>query len=325
MSWENLYGNLSGNQDLQKKHDTWLLGVSGEDAPYALFTGVIAAFIIAQGKFLFFIPVTFPPVQFGLALIFILLTIGFAWLNLKTRMQLWTSFLMTPYELNLFSPEYEYYLPVTEIKNHMIHSSGSVFKKPSVIGGIKVIVLDNFNELSQSMREIRMRSLRNLSNMLTIDTPLLQYIKTKNLDLTEYTDHLENKSLVIKDYPGMKYYTFFYNKDIKLRQKKIKAKDQQIYMFFEVAAVYMTNFERFYKFIKGENVETFETEESRIRQLTNIIEVYSSLIENLGFKVDILGDNDLREFFMSYTSINDEFSYDRDITLPDNFYEEFER
>ena len=326
MSWDSLYGSLAGNKNLEKQFDSWMFGINGEDFPYALISAVLAGGVIVQGKLFFLIPVSFfPPLQYLLAFIFMILAIGFAWLNLKTRSELWTTFLMTPHELNLFSPEYEFYLPITEIKNHMIHVSGSVLKKPSVIAGIKVIVKDNFNELSSEMRALRMRSMRTLSNMLTSDTPLLQYIKTKNLDLTSYTDSLEDKALQIQGFPGMKYYSFFYTKDIKMRQKKVKTKNQEAFLFFEITAVFVTPIDRFLQFIKGENLETFDTVESRVKQLTSIIEVYSSLMENLGFRVDIMGDNDLREFFMSYTSISDEFSFDRDVSLPDNFYEVFSR
>ena len=326
MSWETLYGSLAQNKSLQKVHDTWLLGIKGDDFPYALLSAVIAGVVIIQGKFLFLIPVDFfPPLQYLLGFFFIVLAAGFAWADLKTRSELWTSFWMTPHELNLFSPEYEFYLPITEIKNQMIHVSGSVLKKPSVIAGIKVIVKDNFNELPSELRALRMRSLRTLSNMLTSDTPLLQYIKTKNLDLTSYTDSLEDKSLQIQEFPGMKYYSFFFTKYIKLSQKKVKTKNQEVFLFFETSAIFATPFDTFMHFIRGENVDTFDTPEARVKQLTSIIEVYSSLMENLGFRVDIMGDNDLREFFMSYTSVSDEFSFDRDISLPDNFYEVFAR
>lgn len=322
MTWETLMGNLSSNKDLQKKFDTWLFGIRGDDFPYALITAVISGVVIMQGKFLFLIPVDFfSPLQYLLGFFFLLLAVGFAWFDLKIRSELWTSYMMTPHELNLFSPEYEFYLPIVEIKNQMIHCAGSVLKKPSVIAGIKVIVKDNFTELSYDMRTLRMRTMRNLSNMLTSDTPFLQYIKTKNLDLTSYTDSLEDKALQIQDFPGMKYYSFFFTKDIKLRQKKIKTKNQEVFFFFEISAVFVTPFDRFVQFLKGDNTETFDTVESRVRQLTSIIEVYSSLMENLGFKPEIMGDNDLREFFMSYTSVSDEFSFDRDISLPDNFYE----
>lgn len=324
MSWESLYGSLGQNKSLQKIHDSWLFGIKGDDFPYALISAVIGGVVIMQGKLFFLIPVDFfPPLQYLLGFFFLIMAIGFAWVDLKTRSELWTSFMMTPHELNLFSPEYEFYLPITEIKNQMIHCAGSVFKKPSVIAGIKIIVKDNFTELSSEMRGLRMRTMRNLSNMLTSDTPFLQYIKTKNLDLTSYTDSLEDKALQIQNFPGMKYYSFFFTKDIKLRQKKIKTKNQEVFFFFEISAVYVTPFDRFIQFIRGENVDTFNTVESRVRQLTSIIEVYSSLMENLGFKPEIMGDNDLREFFMSYTSVSDEFSFDRDISLPDNFYEVF--
>ncbi len=317
-AWDRLFGNIASNAELEKKYDKWPGGISGEDLPAVLVFFILGLHTYISNTVLFIIPISKELATF-IALGFGFLAYGFAKLNFGPRFHLWSSFKLSPDEMNLFSKEFEYFMPIVNIKDNMIFTSGTFAKGPAVVAGIKVIVLDSFDELSRDVQQMRMRALRNLTNALNHQNNFLQYIKTKPLDLTAYTDFLEKKASMMDNNKGLKYYTYFFAKDLKNYQKRIKVHNQEIFMFFEVSAKYVPSEVRLMKFLKGENVETFKTEESRIKELRSLIEVYVTLISNLGFKVDELNNNDLRDFFMSHTSANQDYKFERGISIPNNF------